>query len=56
MEEKYGFTESSVSEKGEKNKFVYLGPKNDWQKILNNNLINEINKEFATELKELGYL
>ena len=56
MEEKYGFTESSVSEKGEKNKFFYLGPKNDWQKILNNNLINEINKEFATELKELGYL
>ena len=56
MEEKHGFTESSVNEKGEKNKFFYLGPKNDWQKILNNNLINEINKEFATELKELGYL
>ena len=56
MENNYGFTESSISKDGEKNKFFFLGPKNDWTKLLDKEIINEINKEFSVEMKELGYL
>ncbi len=56
MENKYGFTESSTNSEGKKNKFFYLGPNNDWNKILEKELIEEINKKYATEMLELGYL
>ena len=56
MENKYGFTESSNNKDGKKNKFFFLGPKNDWRKIVNKNIISEINDQFGPEMKELGYL
>ena len=56
MEDKHGFTESSVNKDGEKNRFFFLGPKNDWKNILDQRTITEINVEFNTEMKELGYL
>ena len=56
MEKKHGFTESAVNKDGEKQKFFYLGPKNDWKKILDKKIVNEINKEFKEEMKQLGYL
>ena len=56
MEQKYGFTESSTNNEGVKNKFFYLGPSNDWNKILESNLVEEINKKYSTEMSELGYL
>ncbi len=56
MEKRYGFIESSINKKGKKNKFFYLGPKNDWKKILDKNIIEEVNKKFELEMKELGYL
>ena len=56
MEQKYGFTESSTNNEGVKNKFFYLGPSNDWNKILESNLVEEINKKYSTEMRELGYL
>ena len=56
MEQKYGFTESSTNNKGVKNKFFYLGPSNDWNNILEGNLVEEINKKYSTEMSELGYL
>ena len=56
MESMHGFTESSVREDGKKNKFFFLGPKNDWNKLLDKEIINEINEEFKIEMKELGYL
>ena len=56
MEDKHGFTESPVNKDGEKNKFFFLGPKNNWKKILDQRTVNEINIEFSEEMKELGYL
>ena len=57
MEEKKGFIESVENKKtGEKNKFFYLGPKNDWTKILDKEIVDEISSRFEPEMKELGYL
>ena len=56
MEQEYGFIESATNQDGTKQKFFYLGAKNDWRKLLNKNLIEEINIEFENEMKELGYL
>ena len=57
MEEIHGFTESIEKKKtGEKNKFFYLGPKNDWTKILDKKIADEISSKFEPEMKELGYL
>jgi len=57
MEENYGFTESSYNKiTGEKNTFFNLGPKNDWTKILDKDIADEISVKFEPEMKELGYL
>ncbi len=57
MEETKGFIESVKNKKtGEKNKFFFLGPKNDWRKILDKKIVDEINSKFEPEMKELGYL
>jgi hypothetical protein len=36
--------------------FFKYGPKNDWKKNLSNEVIGNIETEFKTEMKELGYL
>ena len=57
MEEKKGFIESTENKlTGQKNKFFYLGPKNDWRKILDKEIADEISSKFEPEMKELGYL
>ena len=56
MEKDNGFTESTIGKDGKRNKFFFLGPKNDWKKILNNNTTSLIEKEFESEMKELKYL
>ncbi len=56
MEKEHGFIESSINNVGKKNKFFNLGPKNNWKKILDKNVSEEINKRFELEMKELGYL
>ncbi len=57
LERKKGFNESSINEKtGEKIAFFNLGPKNDWKKSLDLEVINKIEKAFKKEMKELGYL
>ena len=56
MEQEHGFIESAANQDGTKQKFFYLGAKNDWRKLLNKKLIEEINIEFENEMKELGYL
>ena len=54
---KYGFSEASTNEKtGNRNKFFYLGPKNDWKNILDKKIIDDIKKKFEPEMRELGYL
>ena len=56
MEKDHGFVESSINKEGKKNKFFYLGPKNDWKKILNKNVSDEISEKFQEEMRELNYL
>ena len=56
MEKDNGFTESTIDKDGKRNKFFFLGPKNDWKKILNNKTTSLIEKEFESEMKELKYL
>ena len=57
MEEKKGFIESVENKQtGEKNKFFFLGPKNDWRKILDKEIADEISSRFEPEMKELRYL
>jgi len=57
IEEEEGFFESVMnSETGKKEIFFNLGPKNNWKKILDKNVSEEINKKFKLEMKELGYL
>ena len=56
MEEDYGFEESAEDRKGGKKKFFNLGPKNDWKKLLDEKIANEITFKFRKEMEELGYL
>ena len=56
MEKKYGFEESSKNREGKKNEFFYLGPQNDWKKIVEKSVSDEINSKFKEEMQELGYL
>ena len=56
-EKTQGFSEavSSITT-NEKITFFNLGPKNDWKKILNEDLKNRINRIFEKNLKELLYI
>jgi len=56
LEQKGKFKENSLKISGEKNKFFYLGPKNDWQQILKKENANFIISAFEKEMIELGYL
>ena len=56
--EKSGLFGESVADikSGEKKDFFYLGPKNDWKKLLDNKISREIEQKFQNEMKELKYL
>lgn len=56
LEDKNGFVESIEDLKNKKKKFFNLGPKNNWQKILDKKYINEVESSFSDEMKELGYI
>ena len=49
-EEKYGFN------MGQKNKFFYLGKKNNWKNLLDPGIGDKINLQFKSEMNELGYI
>ena len=53
QEEKMGFIESP---RMNSNKFFFLGPKNDWQRILDVKISKRIETLFKKEMIELGYL
>ena len=57
MEQK-GLFKESVINKNTDNKvnFFHLGPKNKWQDIIDMEIVNEIEKNFQSEMKEIGYL
>ena len=50
------FSENARGLSENKVRFFNLGPKNDWKKLLNNEIIEVINLKFFKEMKELGYL
>ena len=56
LEDKGYFLENARSHNENKVKFFNLGPKNDWKKLLNNEIIEQINLKFNKEMKELKYL
>jgi len=56
LEDKGYFSENARGQNKDKVKFFNLGPKNDWKKLLNNEIIEEINLKFNKEMKTLGYL
>ena len=57
LEKENGFIEAiNDKETGEKKRFFNLGPENDWKKLLNIKLKEDIEKEFETEMRELGYI
>ena len=57
IENNEGFSESVINEKtGSKNKFFFLGPKNNWQELIDEKTVYQINKKFKKEMEELGYL
>ena len=49
-EEKYGFN------MGQKNKFFYLGKKNNWKSLLDPGISDKINLQFKSEMNDLGYI
>jgi hypothetical protein len=57
LEKEKGFEEAQINkETKEKIPFFNLGPKNDWKKLLDLEIIKKIEKAFGKEMKELGYL
>ena len=56
-EEKNGFSEAvpAKEDKSKKVSFFNLGPKNDWKKIIDDDLRKRIESEFKIEMNELGY-
>ncbi len=55
-EKKEGFDESITDKSsGKKIKFFNLGKKNDWKKLLNSKIEEQIRFKFNKEMKELGY-
>jgi hypothetical protein len=56
LEDKGYFSENARGDNESKVKFFNLGPKNDWKKLLNNEIIEQVNLKFNKEMKELEYL
>jgi len=57
MEKQGLFKESVINKKTDsKVNFFHLGPKNKWQDILDKKIVSEIEKNFYSEMRELGYL
>ena len=50
-----GFEESYINKSGKKINFFNMGFKNDWRKLLSEDIIKKINEKFNKELIELGY-
>ena len=56
LEKKGGFIESVISNKSKKKiPFFYLGPKNDWKKILDEDIKINLEKNFEQSLKDINY-
>ena len=57
LEDKESFAEAKTDKKtGEKIKFFNMGIKNDWKKLLDKKIKENLEKELENEMKELNYL
>ena len=57
LEQKHGFEEAVMNKDlSKKTNFFNLGPLNDFNKLLENNIQKDIEDKFNFEMKELGYL
>ena len=56
LEAQNKFDEGKTSKHGSKIRFFNLGKKNNWEKILQDNIKAKIEKNFIFEMKKLGYL
>ena len=55
LESEKGFPEAWINQDKTKNKFFNLGKKNDYNKLLNKNLINEINKAIKNQIEKFKF-
>ena len=56
IEKNKGFEESTLSPDGIRKTFFNLGSNNNWEKILSQKIVSQIENRFKTEMKEIGYL
>ena len=57
QEDEQGFPESILDENTNmKKQFFNLGPENKWENLLDEKLVNKIEKRFGSTMKKLGYL
>jgi hypothetical protein len=57
MENEQGFVEAKINDNtGKKVTFFNLGPKNNWENHISNEIRFKIENKFQKEMKELGYL
>ena len=56
QEEKSGFIDNSITNKNLNKKFFRLGPKNNWQILLDSKIRQSIETSFKLEMEELEYL
>ena len=51
------FKESNIDEQtGKLKKFFNKGPENNWKNLIKKEIINDVEKKFYNEMKELGYI
>ena len=50
------YESATTNSQNKKAQFFFLGPKNDWRKLLKQTTIIEIEKKFETEMRELKYI
>ena len=56
LEKTKGFSETVITNNSKKKiPFFYLGPENKWKKILNKEIIDDLQLNFKSSLKELNY-
>jgi hypothetical protein len=57
MENEGLFKESNIDERtGKLKKFFNKGPENKWKNLIKKEIINDVEKRFYSEMKELGYI
>ena len=56
IQNKGKFDENATNDLGDKKKFFFLGPKNNWKNYLKEENLIKLTKEFDEEMRELGYL